>query len=278
MGTRNWPTTTSEMLDLSPKEFEQFVADLWEQRGYETEWLQLTNDGGRDVIAEKNGERIVLQAKRNKATNRVSGPEVQQYSSILLDETVDGVAIVTTSSFTHGAFHRMTEIPNLEFYHGDRLETLASRYRPKPDVPNQGDPELGRPVESLPRQLGRAFESWRQPNGGQGVVSGSVGMLLSAPFRLLNPPQWVGALYSLQLIGLWLSVQPTAIPAISANTAGALLAVSLLALPVAIYMDVRQSTGSRGRAVTWGLLTLAFTVFAPTYYVYRRFIKPKTQH
>lgn len=125
----NWPTTRDEMLELSPEEFEHFVADLWSARGYETQVVQLSRDAGKDVIAEDKGTRLAIQAKRNNRSNRVTSPEVQQYSSLLHDETIDEVAVVTTSSFSYDAHQRAQEY-DMSLVDGGRLEELAERYGP----------------------------------------------------------------------------------------------------------------------------------------------------
>ena len=115
------------MMSLSPEEFEHFVADVWEARGFETEVTQVSNDAGTDVVAKRDGRRVAIQAKRYQRSNRVSGPEVQQYGSILHDETIDDVVIATSGTFTNAAYRRAQEI-GVDLVDGERLLTLADRY------------------------------------------------------------------------------------------------------------------------------------------------------
>ena len=48
---------------MTPKEFEQFVADYYQHQGYQTEITPYSGDYGVDVIAQKGEERIAIQAK-----------------------------------------------------------------------------------------------------------------------------------------------------------------------------------------------------------------------
>ncbi|WP_192918508.1 restriction endonuclease [Salinigranum salinum] len=88
-------------------EFEKAVADLFEQRGWETTVTNKSQDRGIDIIAERTDpfiEKMVIQAKKYALDNKIGSPDVQQYNS--LRSQVDGtdkVIIVTTSSFTKQA-------------------------------------------------------------------------------------------------------------------------------------------------------------------------------
>lgn len=49
---------------MNGDDFEDYVAGLLDILGYETEVTQRSRDGGADVIAVKDGERIAIQTKR----------------------------------------------------------------------------------------------------------------------------------------------------------------------------------------------------------------------
>lgn len=93
--------------ELDEYEFEQFIADLWERRGWNTSVTTATNDQGIDVIATRDepySEKELIQAKRYKQGNRIGGPELQQYGSLHHHgQDVDKVIVVTTSDFTDSA-------------------------------------------------------------------------------------------------------------------------------------------------------------------------------
>ena len=48
---------------MTPREFEQLVADHYQNEGYETEITPYSGDYGVDIIAQKGEERIAIQAK-----------------------------------------------------------------------------------------------------------------------------------------------------------------------------------------------------------------------
>ena len=63
--------------NLSPYEFEDFIAKLFRAKGYDARKTSNSGDFGVDVITEKNDERVVVQAKRHKVDNRVGSPTVR---------------------------------------------------------------------------------------------------------------------------------------------------------------------------------------------------------
>lgn len=55
---------------MEPREYEQFVADYFQRKGYQTEVTPYSGDYGVDVIAVKGNERIAIQAKMYANTSR----------------------------------------------------------------------------------------------------------------------------------------------------------------------------------------------------------------
>lgn len=96
-----------QLQQLDNQAFEEFVGDLWEQRGWETEVTPRAKDWGIDVVATRDIPiplTLVIQAKRYGSTRNVSSTEVQQYSSLRRQrEDVDAVTIVTTAGFSDQA-------------------------------------------------------------------------------------------------------------------------------------------------------------------------------
>lgn len=118
--------TISLLSDMDEYEFEELVADLWEQRGWNTTVTSGSGDRGIDVIAEKNDpfhQKHLIQAKRYDPDNRIGSPDVQQYSSLRQQEdNVDAVVIVTTSSFTRQAKQTAADL-NVKLISGTDLVT-----------------------------------------------------------------------------------------------------------------------------------------------------------
>ena len=55
---------------MTPQEYEQYVASLYQEKGYKTEVAPLSGDYGIDVIASKGDEKIAIQAKMYGHTSR----------------------------------------------------------------------------------------------------------------------------------------------------------------------------------------------------------------
>lgn len=121
--------TLAELQTLEPYEFEHFVADLWEARGWETEVLQQSNDQGVDVIARKTDpvkQTQVIQAKRYAPGNNVGGPEIREYASLLHQvPEADTVVVATTSGFTRQA-ESIADNLNVRLVGGDDLVRMAA--------------------------------------------------------------------------------------------------------------------------------------------------------
>ena len=120
--------------NTDPYEFEEFVADLWEDRGWETEVSQSSNDLGVDVIAEKSdgivAQKQVIQVKRYNSTNKIGRPEVQKYHALKEQDTsADAAVIVTTSEFTTTA-EEWAEDNNVKLIDGaDLVDLIHDRKR-----------------------------------------------------------------------------------------------------------------------------------------------------
>ena len=122
--------TTSSILQtlqqLDGHEFEHFVAELWSRRGWNTDVTAQSGDKGIDVIATKAfpyPKKHLIQTKRYRDTNSVSGPELQKYASLKQRENVDEVVIITTSGFTNQA-EVIADDFNIKLIDGETLQRL----------------------------------------------------------------------------------------------------------------------------------------------------------
>ncbi|WP_262181528.1 restriction endonuclease [Haloarcula laminariae] len=124
-----WETDAllSALIALDPQRFEEFIAELWIRRGWDTEVTVGSNDMGIDIKATKSfpyRRKALIQAKKYAHGNRVSGPEVQKYASLKQRNGVDEVIIVTTSGFTKQAIELKQKF-NLKFIDGEQLIHLV---------------------------------------------------------------------------------------------------------------------------------------------------------
>jgi hypothetical protein len=116
------PVDLSDLLSLTPRGLEEYVADVWRARGYTCHLTQGSRDGGIDVVADDENERMLLQVKRYSKQN-VGVETVQRTAGLLVDEefTASKVAIVSTSGFTDDARSRARRIDSLTLVNGTEL-------------------------------------------------------------------------------------------------------------------------------------------------------------
>ncbi len=107
------------MHELSSREFEIIIAELFKKLGYETELTKQTRDGGVDIyIAEKTniGKFLFLVECKHYASNRSVGIEVirNMYGVLGMNKRKPtGGIIATTSHFAKGVKEEIIEL-NLE--------------------------------------------------------------------------------------------------------------------------------------------------------------------
>jgi restriction system protein len=86
---------------LSGVEFETWVAKLFSEKGFQVHGTPATGDQGADLIANKDGKSIVIQAKRYKG--KVGNRAVQEVLSAVAYYGGNEGWVVTTASFTPSA-------------------------------------------------------------------------------------------------------------------------------------------------------------------------------
>ena len=82
-------------------QFEQVVADVYRDLGYEARATAQSGDDGIDVILERGGVRIGIQVKRYR--NAIQVEQIRALAGALVLNGMTRGVFVTTSSFTTGA-------------------------------------------------------------------------------------------------------------------------------------------------------------------------------
>ncbi len=102
---------------MGPYEYEHFCAALLTKKKWRTEVTQASHDQGADIIATKNGVRIVIQCKKYR--NPVGNHAVQQVVAAVAHQQAQRGVVVATSPFTRPA--RTLAVSNniLLLHHGE---------------------------------------------------------------------------------------------------------------------------------------------------------------
>jgi restriction endonuclease Mrr len=91
---------------LSPREFEEFIAEIWYRFGYAVELTARTRDGGKDVVAIKKTEahvRYIIECKRYDHEHKVGVSLVRALYGVKMHDRATKAFLATTSTFTRGA-------------------------------------------------------------------------------------------------------------------------------------------------------------------------------
>lgn len=100
----------SYLLDkVTPRQFEEIVAEVFRSKGFEVDLTKRTRDGGKDIIAFHTDamgikNKYFVECKRYSESNKISVDIVRSLYGVM--NTIDGpnkAIIVTTSTFTDDA-------------------------------------------------------------------------------------------------------------------------------------------------------------------------------
>lgn len=106
--------------DVSPFDFEDFIAHLFYEAGYEVEQTDYTGDFGADMIIGLEGSRTVVQVKRYQSSASVGVHDLNQVVAAQKFYRADHAMIVATTTFTSSA-EKMAEQAEVTLWDWDRL-------------------------------------------------------------------------------------------------------------------------------------------------------------
>jgi len=97
----------TEMYSLTPRQFEELVAELFRRQGYEVRLTPASKDGGKDIYVAKRdtvGALMYLVECKQFAPDRPVGVGlIRQLYGVVQQENATGGILATTSFFTKGA-------------------------------------------------------------------------------------------------------------------------------------------------------------------------------
>jgi len=118
---------TSDFMDRSPREFEEFISELFTKMGYSTSLTTQSKDFGADIVAKKDGETTVVQVKRYKLGNVVGVNDVNQVLGSMHLYDADRAVVVTTSNFTLDA-KKLARTAPVELWNRAKLYKMIQHY------------------------------------------------------------------------------------------------------------------------------------------------------
>lgn len=131
-------STTRDICALTPSEFEQYVAVLFERAGYRVRRTGGSGDRGVDLQV-KRGRRIgIVQCKRYE---EAIGPStIRELIGTMTNAGMSEGFLVTTSDFTEGAKQEAEKAPyRISLVNGDGLVRWARMYGLPGEVMDPGE-------------------------------------------------------------------------------------------------------------------------------------------
>lgn len=103
----------------SPETLREYVAKVWENRGYTTE---ISRDDAEyaDVVARSNEEVVAISVRRRQEKDRVSGNAVKRFANSADDLGSDRSIMVCTSYYTDKACNT-AQNSGIELQNGEEL-------------------------------------------------------------------------------------------------------------------------------------------------------------
>lgn len=113
---------------LSWKEFEDVIEAYYRERGYEVIHTGYDSaDGGIDLIAKKENEKIIIQCKHWKAY-KVDVKVIREMYGLMVTEKASKAIIITSGDFTEPAKEFIHDKP-IELIDGEKLIKLIDEVR-----------------------------------------------------------------------------------------------------------------------------------------------------
>lgn len=121
---------------LDWRTFEHLIGAFFKQRGYSVTMCGGAHpDGGIDLVASKNGEKIIIQCKHWKVY-KVNVKIVREMYGVMVDQSASEVFIITSGDFTQDALDFAKDKP-IKLINGVEVVKMISVAREAKEEPKQ---------------------------------------------------------------------------------------------------------------------------------------------
>ncbi len=134
---------------MSGVEFEQFARAHFQRKGYRVKQTPKTSDYGADLVLQKDGRKVVVQAKRWDGI--VGIKSVQEVLGAMNYYDAHKGIVLTNSDFTESAYRLAKKSP-VELWHRQKLtdELMSSGVKPAAEG-GKGQSKAGKDKRTCPR-------------------------------------------------------------------------------------------------------------------------------
>lgn len=125
--TESIQVTPQKFSNLTGREFEMLIRRLFDAMGYSTEAIGRSGDQGGDLIANRNGERILIQAKCYRDWS-VGNAAVQQVVGAMKHYDCNKTMVITSSTTFTTEAHDLAQSNNTDLISKDELSKMLMTY------------------------------------------------------------------------------------------------------------------------------------------------------
>jgi len=113
--------------NLTPRQFEELIARLFQKMGFSVSLTSLTGDYGADIIAKKGNDKIIIEVKKYAQGNNISNKSIRQLLGAMPKFNANKAIFVTSSDFTLSAEVQAKNSP-IELWNYDKLKERVLQY------------------------------------------------------------------------------------------------------------------------------------------------------
>jgi ssDNA-binding Zn-finger/Zn-ribbon topoisomerase 1 len=124
-----WLSNAESYFRMTPRQFEDAIAELFRQLGYTVTQTPFVNDGGKDAIAIKNGRKHLIECKRYSEGRSIGRRDLQIFVAAMHDEGADCGFFINTGTFTRTALEYASK-NSITLYDRSQLPSLISEAYP----------------------------------------------------------------------------------------------------------------------------------------------------
>lgn len=126
-----------ELYSVSPRRFEELVAEILACYGWQVQLTPETRDGGYDIFAitkDISGVQSswIIECKRNRRDRKVGIDVVRSLYAVKGELKVANAMLATTSDFTRGAYEFKTSRYDFDLRNYEAILEWINQYRPNP--------------------------------------------------------------------------------------------------------------------------------------------------
>jgi hypothetical protein len=120
-----WLSRAELYFEMSPQQFENAIAEVFRQLGYEVKQTPYSNDRGRDAIAWKDGQKFLIECKRYGKDKAIGRRELQIFFAAMKEEAVEAGFYVNTGRFARTAYE-YAALNHIELIDREKFSTLIN--------------------------------------------------------------------------------------------------------------------------------------------------------